>query len=257
MMRMTEPDIVSGSSPILLVCDHASNHVPPDVTLGIAPDLLDRHIAVDIGAAALTRALAVALDAPAILGTVSRLVIDLHRPPDHPGLIPVTSDGHAIPGNVGADRTDRIARYHAPYHRRLAALIRDRRPALIAAIHSFTPALETGSEPRPWPIGILYNRDTRAARSAIAELQAAGYDVGDNQPYSGQQINMTLNRHGEANGIASLAIEIRNDEIAAPAAVARWCAILAPLLAALADRYGLGKTARPSETGAVPSPMEL
>ncbi|MFX7731992.1 N-formylglutamate amidohydrolase, partial [Acinetobacter baumannii] len=79
--------------------------------------------------------------------------------------------------------------------------IKARRPCLIIAIHSFTPALETGSAPRPWEIGILYNRDTRAARLAIDALEAAGIITGDNEPYSGRHLNTTLNRHGEANGI--------------------------------------------------------
>lgn len=248
-MKPPLADTIAGAGPILLLCDHASNHVPADIDLGIAPDLLDRHIAVDIGADALTRALAAALGAPAVLATVSRLVIDLHRPPDHPGLVPIVSDGHAIPGNEAADHGQRIARFHAPYHRRVASMVVQHRPSLIAAIHSFTPKLEAGGSPRPWPIGILYNRDTRAARAAITLLGAQGLLVGDNEPYSGRALNMTLNRHGEANGIASLAIEVRNDEIASDAGVARWCAVLAPLLTTVAQRFALGKAAAACETG--------
>lgn len=229
------PEIIAGQGPILLVCDHASNAVPPDIDLGIAPALLDKHIAVDIGAADVTRALAQLLGASAILATVSRLVIDLHRAPDHPGLVPETTDGHAIPGNVAADRFDRIARFHAPYHRALSGLIMAHRPRLLASIHSFTPALETGSAPRPWEIGVLYNRDTRAAHKAIKLFTDAGVITGDNQPYSGRDLNVTLNRHGEANGIASFAIELRNNLIGHPAGVANWAAIIAPTLSAIAE----------------------
>ena len=250
------PERVDGGGPLLVLCDHASNSVPADIDLGISADLLGRHIAYDIGAAALTRAIAAATGAPALLGTVSRLVVDLHRPPDHAGLIPLSSDGHPIPGNAHADRLARIARFHAPYHRAIARAVTARRPALIAAIHSFTPALETVGAPRPWPIGILYNRDTRAARMAIDRLTAAGLLVGDNQPYSGRDLNMTLNRHGEANGIASLAIEVRNDEIASPEGVARWCAILTPLLRDLADRYALVKSPPACERDADQMPPE-
>jgi len=247
---MSAPDWLAGAGDILLLCDHASNHVPADIDLGIAPALLDRHIAIDIGAAAVTRALAAALEAPAVLATVSRLVIDLHRQADHPALIPEISDGHAIPGNVGADRLARIARFHAPYHRSIAAAIRARRPALIASIHSFTPALESGGAPRPWVVGILSNRDRRAADIAIERLRAAGHETGDNEPYSGRLLNATLNRHGEANGIPSLAIEIRNDLIASAQGVAAWCATLAPILAAIAQRYLLGARGADWQTGA-------
>lgn len=232
---MQPAEILPGTGPILLICDHASNAVPPDIDLKIAPALLDKHIAVDIGAAAVTLELAAILGAPAILATVSRLVIDLHRATDHPGLVPVDSDGHAIPGNVGVDRAARIVRFHAPYHQALAASIATHRPRLLVSIHSFTPALETGSAPRPWEIGVLYNRDTRAARQAIMRFEQAGVITGDNQPYSGRVLNVTLNRHGEANGIRSFAIELRNDLIDHPAGAARWAGMVAPVLSAIAE----------------------
>jgi predicted N-formylglutamate amidohydrolase len=228
---MSAPEILAGADPrILLICDHASNAVPEDIDLGIAPDLLDKHIAIDIGASPLTRALATRLDAPAILATVSRLVIDLHRQPDHPRLIPETSDGHAVPGNVGADRFARIARFHAPYHHALADGIALHRPQLIASIHSFTPCLEDGGTPRPWQIGILSNRDRRAADTIIPLLKARGIVTGDNEPYSGRLLNATLNRHAEAQGIPSVAIEVRNDLIADAPGVVVWRDILGQIL---------------------------
>lgn len=220
-------EIIAGSADTLLLCDHASNRVPEDVDLGIDAALLDKHIAIDIGAAAVTRALAGRLDAPAILATVSRLVIDLHRESDHSRLIPVESDGHEIPGNRGADRAGRIARFHAPYHRTIADRIRAERPRLILSIHSFTPRLETDPGPqRPWEVGILYNRDARAARPAIAWLREQGLTVGDNEPYSGRLLNATLNRHAEANGIPSIAVEIRNDLIADASGTGHWAQLL-------------------------------
>lgn len=221
--------IEGGTSDVLLLCDHASNAVPQGVDLGIAPELLDLHIAVDIGAGAVTQALAARLDAPAILATVSRLVIDLHREPDHIGLIPHRSDGHLIPGNDSVDRSERIARFHAPYHRLLRDRIRAQKPRLILSIHSFTPRLEHGGTDRPWEIGILYNRDTRAARPAIEWLRGQGLVTGDNEPYSGRLLNATLNRHAEGQGIPSIAVEIRNDLIRDAAGVERWAEILAKL----------------------------
>src|SRR3569833_234840 len=182
---MSAPRFIPGKpGGVLLICDHASNAVPDGIDLGIDPALLDKHVAIDIGAGPVTEALAARLGAPAVLATVSRLVIDLHRQPDHPGLMPHISDGHPIPGNDRADRAERIARFHRPYHRALAAAL----------------------------------------------FRQAGIPTGDNEPYSGRALNATLNRHGEANGIASLAIEIRNDLIRDDAGVARWTDILAPIL---------------------------
>lgn len=239
---MTLPHIIPGTpGGILLVCDHASNAVPDGIDLGVAPALFEKHIAIDIGTAALTESLAAELGAPASLATLSRLVIDLNRPTDHFGLIPLSSDGHAIPGNATADRAERIARFHAPYHDALAALIGATQPTLIAAIHSFTPRLEQGDGgPRPWEIGILSNTDRRAADLALPRLAAQGLVTGDNEPYSGQLLNATLDRHGEGNGIASLSIEIRNDLIADPAGVDRWTAILAPILRDISNRLASG-----------------
>lgn len=234
---MSAPLRLGGDGDVLLLCDHASNRVPAGIDLGVAPDVMGEHVAVDIGAEPLTRALAAALDAPAILATVSRLVIDLHREPDHPALVPVESDGIAVPGNVGADRFDRIARFHAPYHAAIAAEVRARRPRLIVAIHSFTRQLR-GAPPRTLEAGVLYNRDDRAARVMIAGLRAAGVETGDNAPYSGRLLNATLNRHGEGQGVACVSIEVRNDLIADADGVARWADLLAPLILAARTHIG-------------------
>ena len=228
---------------LLLLCDHASAWVPDNIA--VPHHLLSLHVGVDIGAGPLTQALSTRLGAPAILGTVSRLVIDLHRQSDHPALIPEVSDGHVIPANIGADRADRIARFHGPYHRAIRAQVRRDRPRLIVAIHSFTPRLETGGEPRPWEAGILYGRDDRAARIAIDHLCAMDIPTGDQQPYSGRVLNATLDRHAEGQGIASLSVEVRNDLIADPVGVERWCAILADMIAAV--RNGLALERSPAQ----------
>ncbi len=100
---MTEPaferlEPKRGGSPLLFLCDHASNALPAAYgTLGLAPALFDTHIASDIGAATVTRALAAAFDAPAILGSWSRLLVDLNRGADDPTLVMKLSDGSLVP----------------------------------------------------------------------------------------------------------------------------------------------------------------
>lgn len=232
---MTAPRLIAGTAPLLIIADHASNAVPPGVDLEIHPALLDNHIAVDIGTAALAEALAARLGAPALLATVSRLVIDCNRDPQVADVIPVASDGHVITGNLalGAiERELRIAAIHAPYHAAIEAAIARYRPALLVSIHSFTPRLAARpDEPRPWPIGILHNRDDRAAVLALDWLAGAGIKVGDNEPYSGRDLNYTMNRHAEMAGIAYLGLEIRQDGLATAADVARWTDVLAPIIA--------------------------
>src|SRR5882757_3962442 len=158
-------------SPLLFLCDHASNALP-EGGLGLDPRLLQTHIAYDIGAAAVTRALAAAYGAPALLGGWSRLLIDLNRGADDPTLVMKLSDGSIIPGNRDADAAEvarRIAAYHAPYHAAIGAeLDRMGAKAVIISMHSFTPSWK--GRPRPWEVGVLYDRDTRLAAPLMARL---------------------------------------------------------------------------------------
>lgn len=221
---------------ILVVSDHASNHVPADIALGIDPALLHEHMAVDIGVAAVGALLAGRPGFAAFQCAVSRLVCDVNREPEAPGAVAAASDGHAIPGNMlePAARAERIARFHTPYQAALEAQLDAVPPGLILSLHSFTPALRTCDAPRPWQVGVLYNADDRAARLAIPLLEAEGLVVGDQQPYSGQLLNYTMNRHAEAEGRPYLGIEIRQDEIADAAGQARWAERLARLANAIA-----------------------
>ena len=237
-MTQAYEQIDGGGLDLLIVADHASAHVPADIDLGIDPVLLHEHIAVDIGAAAVSRSLAEQLGATAILGGVSRLVIDLNREEDAPGLLPVMSDGHAIPGNRHADLNDRMMRFHHPYHHRVAQLLDAMTSPFILSVHSFTPKLASDpDQQRPWDIGVLYNQDDRAARIAIPLLEAAGLKVGDQLPYAGTLLNATMNRHAEANGIPYLGVEMRQDLVGDAEGQARFAAILGPV--ALACRSAL------------------
>ncbi len=221
---------------VLIVADHASNHIPADIDLGIDPALREQHVAIDIGVAGVARHLVDTWRCAAILGGVSRLVIDYNREPDAAALVPITSDGHEIPGNRGIDIGERIARFHAPYHEQVAALAAMDHAPFILSLHSFTPGLRSRpDEARPWEIGILYNEDDRAPRLAIPALQSAGLVVGDQEPYSGTLLNATMNRHAEAHGRPYLGVEIRQDLIAGDAGQARFAAILGPLLHHLRD----------------------
>ena len=213
---------------ILVVADHASNRVPGDIDLGIPPELMDQHIAIDIGVAGVAERM-VRPGISAYLANVSRLVCDLNRGRDAPGVLPEASDGYPIPGNVldPSAREGRIARFFDPYHRALSALLDAAPPALILNLHSFTPALVTCEKPRPWHIGVLYNEDDRAARLAIPLLEAEGLIVGDQEPYSGKVLNATMNRHAEAEGRPYLGVEIRQDQITNPSDQAVWAERLA------------------------------
>ena len=216
---------------ILVVSDHASNRVPEDIDLGIDPALLDQHIAVDLGVAEVGASMAQRPGIAAFQGNVSRLVCDCNREEHAPAVIPISSDGHTIPGNAldHAAHQTRLERFFHPYHGALADLLEASPPALILSLHSFTPQLASTGEPRPWQVGVLYNQDDRAARLAIPLLEAEGLVVGDQEPYSGQLLNATMNRHAEADGRPYLGIEVRQDQIATPGQHAQWAARLSAI----------------------------
>ncbi|MBL8669642.1 MAG: N-formylglutamate amidohydrolase [Alphaproteobacteria bacterium] len=229
-----------GNASAVLVCDHGGNEVPADLHgLGLDPTELTRHIGYDIGAADVARCLAAALDAPAVIASFSRLVIDPNRDPDDPTAVPVISDGTIVPGNRGLDaaaRAARVARYFRPYHdavaRRVAGVAARGRPPALISVHSFTPVMK--GEARPWHVGVLWDEDGRIPLPLLAALRAErDLTVGDNEPYSGRkgQFGYTVPRHADAHGYPNVLLEIRQDLIDTPAGAEAWAALLARHLA--------------------------
>ena len=212
---------LAGRADMLLLCDHASNHIPPAYGgLGLDEAQLARHIALDIGIADVTREMARRLDAPALLSRFSRLLVDPNRPLDDPTLIPgQISDDVVVPGNKGlgeSDRAMRMERFFEPYHaaieRHLEAMLAAGRQPVVISMHSFTPVIK-GKE-RPWQIGVLWNHDARLPVPLIARLRAAGLVVGDNEPYSARGGHgYTMQRHADQRGLANVLIEMRQDLI--------------------------------------------
>ncbi|TGN62077.1 N-formylglutamate amidohydrolase [Paracoccus liaowanqingii] len=234
-----------GPSRWLVTCDHATNRVPPWVgggDLGIAPADMARHIAYDVGAAGLTRALSALLDAPAILSDFSRLVIDPNRGEDDPTLLMRLYDGTVIPANKQADaaeRERRLARLHRPYHEALAGLAARHPARCLCAIHSFTPQLR-GRPPRPWQVGILYSHaDARLGPPMVAACRDEGWITGENQPYDGHLEGDSIDRHALSQGRPNLLIEVRNDLIATPEGQSIWADRLAPVIDRVLTQSGL------------------
>jgi predicted N-formylglutamate amidohydrolase len=221
----------------LVTCDHATNRVPHQVAagdLGIAAADMARHIAWDVGAEGLARALGAALDSPVICSDFSRLVIDPNRGEDDPTLVMRLYDGTIIPANRHVDAAEverRMDLLYRPYHAALARLAARRDDTVILAIHSFTPCLK-GRPPRPWQVGVLYSHlDARLSLPLIARLRAeADLCVGDNQPYAGHLPGDAIDRHALQHDRHNTLIELRNDLIADAAGQARWAARLAPIL---------------------------
>jgi predicted N-formylglutamate amidohydrolase len=228
----------AGQAPMVIICDHASNRVPAGYgDLGLPAAAFERHIAWDIGAAGVSEILARRLDAPAILSTVTRLLIDCNRRFEDPGLAPATSDGTEIPANRDLSAEERAKRwrtYHQPYHAAIAQVI-DRKlesgvQPVVLAIHSMTPALRGTA--RPWQIAVCWDGDQRLSAPMLSALRAcAGIAVGDNEPYrldAAEDYSVPV--HATRRGLKHLQIEFRQDEIADAAGQQRWAALFGDCL---------------------------
>jgi predicted N-formylglutamate amidohydrolase len=233
--------------PALLVCDHASARIPASLgTLGLPPARLADHIALDIGAAALTRKLVQRLQIPAVLGGYSRLVVDCNRRLDDPSAFPQRSDGVDVPGNAHlneARRQQRAETLYWPYHHavrdQLTSLESSVRAPALLAIHSFTPTMN-GLE-RPWQVGILWDKDPRIPVPMMDALrQMPGLVVGDNEPYSGRHpADFTIDHHAEAEGLPHVSLEVRQDLITTDEGADRWADVLAEVLLPILDDASL------------------
>jgi len=235
-------EIVPGDAAcgVLFLCDHASNALPAAYgSLGLPPTELARHIGYDIGAADVTRALAAAFGAPAVLTRFSRLLIDPNRGLDDPTLVMRLSDGAIVPGNARVDAREiarRVDGFWRPYRdaaaRQIAAMAA--RPPAIVAIHSFTP--EWRGVARPWQVGVLWDCDPRLAQPFIAALRRDGaLTIGDNEPYDGALRGDVLDACATQRGLAGMLVELRQDLIAEPAHARAWADRLAGALQPVID----------------------
>jgi predicted N-formylglutamate amidohydrolase len=241
LLAKSDPDPVevanpNGASPIVLVCEHAGRAVPAALHgLGIAAADMDRHIAYDIGAEGLARKLSKRLDATLVLQRYSRLVIDCNRPFEAADCMPEASDGTAIPLNCALADTDRVLRFeeiHRPFHDTIGQLLdlrqRDKRPAVIATIHSFTPRF--AGKDRPWRLGVCFNRDSSFATRFMHAFRAANPAImaARNEPYTVDDISdYTIPVHGERRELPHVLLEVRNDELADAEGQARWARLIA------------------------------
>ena len=231
----------NSSSNLIFICEHASNFIPPAYhDLGLTKGQLLQHIAWDIGAKSLTAALAKKLSCPAINACFSRLLIDPNRGLKQKGLIPEISDHIAIKDNLNLkseDENNRINQYYKPFHSAVSKLIHNNQNSqpILFNIHSFTP--EINNVKRPWKIGLLWNEDLRIRDLLLPLLEEKGFDVGDNEPYSGKDLYFTLDHHAAPHGLPHIMIEIRQDQINTPEGVLKYCDILNPLIKNIAKTF--------------------
>jgi predicted N-formylglutamate amidohydrolase len=179
------------------------------------------------------------LGSPYLFQRYSRLVIDCNRALDNSTSIVPVSDGTKVPANQGLNAADIHARHDEifwPYQNAIANQIEVMRkrgtPPAVIAMHSFTPKHGDYPAPRPWHIGVLFNRDDRLARPLITALvNENGLTVGINQPYAVDDgADYAVPVHCERRGLIHVEIEIRQDLIATDEGQRAWAERLARIL---------------------------
>ena len=220
--EITEVLNPNGQSPVVVVCEHASAFIPAEYRdLGLGPDVLKSHAAWDPGARAVAVHLAERLDAPLVAARTSRLVYDCNRPPEAQGAMPARSEIYDIPGNAAlteAQKADRVARFYAPFHARVAEVLAARPDPVLVTMHSFTPVFH--GTPRTVEIGVLHDSDKRLADAMLdTAARHTRMVVRRNDPYGPEDgVTHTLLRHALPQNRRNVMIEVRNDLIADAAA---------------------------------------
>lgn len=239
-----------GAGGVLLLCEHAANHIPERYDgLGLDAAARDSHAAWDPGARALALRLSQALDAPLVAGRVSRLVYDCNRPPEAASAMPAKSERIEVPGNrnlTPEQRAERTETVYRPFCAAVSEVIaarqaRGQATALIT-VHSFTPVYNGVA--RQTEIGILHDSDSGIADAMLAAApQLPHRRIARNDPYGPEDgVTHSLKLHGIAHGLPNVMIEVRNDLLADAAGIEALAqelmTLLAPALARCAAQDG-------------------
>ena len=150
--------------------------------------------------------------------------------------IPQRSERTDIPGNVGIEEPARRAREREilePYHGEIERLLDERaaahRPTLFLAVHSFTPVYD--GVPRPWHVALSSDDYRPLAEAMLAALREdPDLVVGDNEPYSIDDVDYSVPLHAARRGLPRALLEIRNDRIETEAGQEEWAQRLADIL---------------------------
>lgn len=205
--------------PIVFVCEHASNNIPPQYeSLGLSQTVIDSHAGWDIGALELSEILSERFDSPLITSTVSRLVYDCNRAPDSTSAMVINTEAGDVPGNHNlstGQRQQRVDSIYHPFTDQLSSLLDQRQSqgieTVVVTMHSFTPTFH--GQPREVEIGILHDSDSRFADELLSlSAKHSGYKFERNQPYGpDDDVTHTLKKHAISRQLRHVMLEVRND----------------------------------------------
>lgn len=235
----------AGSGKVVLVCEHAGQSIPAFInSFGFEADVMSSHIAWDIGAAELARALSKTLDAPLILQRYTRLAYDCNRDFDASDAVVEESDNISIPANAGLGLQDKQRRFdeiYQPFEQAISGLLNLRlnsaQESILVTVHSFTPLYK--GQRRELELGILHDDDTRLADALLVQTEReTSYQAARNKPYSPEDgVTHTLITHGIKRNLANVMLEIRNDLIDHEHGLKLWAERLSRLLSIATENY--------------------
>ena len=180
---------------MVVTCEHGGNDVPREywrLFVG-AKDVLESHRGHDPGALQTARQLSRAFDAPLIATTISRLLIENNRSPDHRALF------SEYTRRLSDEEKQRIVdRFYTPYRSQVEATIGKlaaKGRVVHISSHSFTPVLD--GKTRTADVGLLYD-PRRSGELELCRLWqqcfasvAPELRVRRNYPYAGWTDGMT------------------------------------------------------------------
>lgn len=221
---------------IVVSCEHASNAIPAILRrrIRIEPEILKGHRGWDIGALALAKTVAPALNAKLVAATFSRLVVDANRNERHPRVFSEYSRGLDE-----ADRNALLEAYHRPYRASVEREVRNAMasgPVLHLSIHSFTPVLNGVT--RNTEVGLLFDPRRTSETQFCRELQRklgdrlAPMRIRRNYPYRGTSDGLTTVLRGKfpARQYVGVEIEINQARLMKKSEVHRLAAHLVSAL---------------------------
>lgn len=217
------------TAPLFLTCEHASQRLPTGYEwMGSDERLVGTHWAYDLGARELTLELAQALSASAVLTRFSRLLVDPNRAEGHPELFRQQAEGQPVLLNRALTPTEqqqRIVAYYRPYHAAVDETLMAAAAPTLLSIHTFTPVYE--GRVRNVELGVLFDRDERAAESLLDSLRKQYPAVAANEPWSGKVgLIYAAEHHAHKHGRFALELEVRQDLAQHPAFRAQLIGVL-------------------------------
>ena len=223
---------------VLITCEHGGNRIPAPYRRLFRGQqaLLRSHRGYDAGALQMAKDLSVALEAPLVASTTSRLLVDLNRSIGHPRfhLDVVRSAGPHV-------REAIVEHYYRPYrtkaeHQVHRAVARGKRVVHVSS-HSFTPELD--GDVRTADVGLLYD-PVRPGEVALCERWKAALrtlaphlNVRRNYPYAGKGDGLTkhLRRRYPPRVYVGIELEINQKYPAGPAR--EWTALRRAIIQSL------------------------